>query len=385
MSMSEDERIGAGSILTRRQILRSAAGVGLGVVAAGPLAACGSGGSSGGTGAGKSLKVAWVMNGPINDGSWETSHAEGMRAVAKALPKVKTSYVDNTQFGDQARQTIMRMAAANDVVFLTTDFGDAQRQAAAAYPNVKFIVCGALLSLPNLLDFYVRNYEVAYVHGVAAAKLTRSNKIGYVASFPVPSVFGDVNGWALGAQSVNPAVRVQVVTISSWYDPQAATQAVDALVSDGCDVVWSIMGDNSVPQAADKRGVWSFAWSRDARDVAPRGYVSTTALDWGPYDIGQVKAVQDGTWRTKPVPGDVLSVGRGVDRGPWGPHVPAAVSSAADAARAKLMSGAVTPFTGPLTDAGGAVRVPKGTAMTDLQLATWNWPVQGVNGLKAGS
>ncbi len=382
--MSEHERLGAVSGITRRQALRSAAGVGLGVVAAGGLAACGSSGASG-SGGGKGLKVAWVMNGPINDGSWETSHAEGMRAVERALPNVKTSYVDNVQFGDQARQTIMRMAASNDVVFLTTDFGDAQRQAAAAYPNVKFIVCGALLSLPNLLGFYVRNYEVAYVHGVAAAKLTRSNKLGYVASFPVPSVFGDVNGWALGAQSVNPAARVQVVTISSWYDPQAATQAVDALVSDGCDVVWSIMGDNSVPQAAEKHGVWSFAWSRDARRVAPRGYVSTTALDWGPYDIEQVKAVQDGTWRTKPVPGDELALGRGVDRGPWGPNVPASVGKAADAARAKLIDGSLTPFAGPIRDAGGAVKVPQGKELSALQLATWNWPVWGVNGLKAGS
>jgi basic membrane protein A len=381
--MSEDERLGAGSGLTRRQILRSAAGVGLGVVAVGPLAACGSSGSSGGSGRG--LKVAWVMNGPINDGSWETSHAEGMRAVEKALPDVKTTYVDNVQFGDSGRQTIMRMAASNDVVFLTTDYGDAQRQAAAAYPNVKFIVCGALMTLPNLLGFYVRNYEVAYVQGVAAAKLTRSNKLGYVASFPVPSVFGDVNGWALGAQSVNPDIEVQVVTISSWYDPQAATQAVDALVSDGADVVWSIMGDNSVPQAAEKRGVWSFAWSRDARRVAPRGYVSTTALDWGPYDVEQVKAVQDGTWRTKPVPGDQLSVGRGVDRGPWGDHVPSSASRAADAARAKLMDGSLNPFEGPIRDASGAVKVPAGKELTDLQLATWNWPVWGVSGLKAGS
>jgi simple sugar transport system substrate-binding protein len=325
------------------------------------------------------------MNGPINDGSWETSHAEGMRAVEKALPGVKTSYVDNVQFGDAARQTIMRMAASNDVVFLTTDYGDAQRQAAAAYPNVKFIVCGALASLPNLLGFYVRNYEVAYVHGVAAAKLTRSNKLGYVASFPVPSVFGDVNGWALGAQSVNPNVEVQVVTISTWYDPQAATQAVDALVSGGADVVWSIMGDNSVPQAAEKRGVWSFAWSRDARRVAPRGYVSTTALDWGPYDIEQVKAVQDGTWRTKPVPGDVLSLGRGVDRGPWGDQVPTSVGKAADAARAKLMDGSLNPFAGPIKDSSGAVKVPAGRELSDLQLATWSWPVLGVRGLKAGS
>lgn len=382
--MSEHERSGAGSILTRRQVLRSAAGVGLGVVAAGPLAACGGGGGAS-DGSGDSVKAALLMLGPINDGAWETSHADGMRAVEKALPDVKATYVDNVAFGDAARQTIMRMAAANDVVFLTTDYGDATSAVAKAHPDVKFVVAGALQSEPNLRSFYVRNYEVAYVHGVAAAMLTRSNKIGYVASFPVPSVFGDVNGWALGAQSVNPDVEVQVVAISSWYDPQAATQAVDALVSNGADVVWSIMGDNSVPQAAEKRGVWSFAWSRDARRVAPRGYVSTTALDWGPYYIEQVKAVQDGTWRTKPVPGDVLSLGRGVDRGPWGDAVPASVGKAGDDARAKLMDGSLNPFAGPITDASGVVRVPEGKELTDLELATWNWPVQGISGLKAGS
>lgn len=388
---SDDARLDslAKDVWTRRQVLRTAAGAGLGALAVGGLAACGSGssgsGGSGGSGGGKELKVAVVMLGPVNDGSWQTSHATGLRAAAKAVPNVTLSFVDNVQFGDAARQTILRVAGQNDVVVLTDDFGDPMLQAAKAYPDTTFMSAGALETTENLLSFYVRNQDVAYVHGVAAAKLTRANKLGYVASFPVPPVFKDVNGFALGAQSVNPDIEVQVVTISAWYDPQAATQAVDALVSGGADVIWSIMGDNSVPQAADKRDVWSIAWSRDASAVAPKRYVNTTALDWAPFYTEQFQAVIDGTWKTLPVPGVQLGLGRGVDHGTWGANVPADVRSAADAARKKIADGSVNPFAGPLTDNTGAVRVPKGKELTPLELATWSWPVAGINGLKASA
>lgn len=386
--MSEGE-IHAGSdheldLSSRRRFLRFAAAAGIGIAAAGPLAACAASPSSGsGGGPKKSLKAAWVMNGPINDGSWEASHEEARQAVAK-IPNVTTSYVDNVAFGDSARQTLMRMAARNDILFLTTDFADAQRQAAEANPDTKFVVAGTRQSLPNLVGFYVRNWQVSYILGVAAAKLTKSNKLGYVASFPVPQVYADVNGLALGAQSVNPDIEVQVVSINSWYDPQAATQAVDALVSGGADFVWGIMGDNSVPQAGEKRGVWSAAASRDARKVAPNGYVSTTQFDWAPFCVEQAKAVMDGTWKTLPEPGHLLALGEGIDRGKWGDKVPAEVRKTADAARAKILSGELNPFVGPLTDSKGKVRVPDGSELNQKQLATWSWPVKGVSGLKAG-
>jgi basic membrane protein A and related proteins len=387
VQIHEGDELGV-NLLSRRRVLGLAGLAMAGLGSGGILSACGaddgaSGGGGGGGGAGgEGTKIAWAMNGPINDQSWEATHAQSMRAVEKAFPNAEVSYVDQVPFGKQGEQTFLKLAQdGNKLVFVTTAFGDDLARAAERSPDTIFMGVGEDKTSKNVGFYYVANWSVAYILGVAAGLLTKSNTLGYVASFPVANVFADVNGLLLGARSVNPDAEVRVVKIDSWYDPPKAVQAVNALVDQGADFVWHILGDTAVPQAAEKRGVWSAAWSLDARQVAPKGYVSTTLSNWDDYCVETARAVIQGDFKPPQFPpGDILELGKGVDRGDWGDRVPEDVRSEADAVRAKLMGG-FNPFVGPIRDSKGKERVAEGEEIDTTTFLTWDWSFEGVNGI----
>ena len=104
----------------------------------------------------------------------------------------------------------------------------ATRWVAKRSPKVAFFECDGRNPLDNLGTYYVAHWYPTYVTGVAAGLMSKSGKLGYVGSFPVPSVFSGTNSFLMGARSVNPNATIQVININSWFDPQAATQAGSA-------------------------------------------------------------------------------------------------------------------------------------------------------------
>jgi basic membrane lipoprotein Med (substrate-binding protein (PBP1-ABC) superfamily) len=196
---------------------------------------------------------------------------------------------------------------------------------------------------------------------------------------PVPSVYSGVNAFLMGARSVNPNATMQVILINSWFDPQAAAQAGTALIDNGCDFLFGIMDEAAYLQVAEKRGVPAVMWNTDVRRYGPKSYVSSIVVNWNDFYVEQVKARLAGTWK-----GDqkiLLDIGHGVDRDAWGESVPEAVRKQADAVRTKMLSG-YSPFVGEIKDIKGTVRVPKGQKMDDMALYNWDWPIEGVSGLK---
>jgi basic membrane lipoprotein Med (substrate-binding protein (PBP1-ABC) superfamily) len=217
------------------------------------------------------------------------------------------------------------------------------------------------------------------VLGVAAGLMSKTGKLGYVGSLPVPTVFCGVNSFLMGAQSVNPKATMQVILINSWFDPQAAAQAGTALIDNGCDFLFGVMDEAAYLQVAEKRGVPAAMWNTDVRRYGPKSYVSSVVVDWTKFYVEQTKLRLEGNWK-----GDkyfLLDMGAGVDRDPWGESVPESVRKQADDVRAKMLTG-YTPFVGEIKDVSGAVKVPKGTTMTDMELYNWDWPIQGVTGLR---
>jgi len=190
----------------------------------------------------------------------------------------------------------------------------------------------------------------------------------------------NVNSFQLGARSVNPQVQTQVVSINSWFDPQAATQAANALIDAGCDVLYGIMDEPAYLQVAEKRGKWAVMWNTDIRRFGPNAYVSSLMLDWDAFYLAQVKARLDGSWK-----GDrnavLLPLGAGTDRDKWGQNVPKEVAAKVDEMRERMLKGH-TPFAGPIQDNKGEVRVPQGTEMdVNTLYVNWRWPMQGITGL----
>ena len=215
--------------------------------------------------------------------------------------------------------------------------------------------------------------------GVAAGLMSRTGKLGYVASFPVSSVFSGTNAYLMGARSVNPKASVQVITINSWFDPQGATQAGTALIDNGCDFLFGIMDEAGYLQVAEKRGVPAAMWNTDMRAFGPKSYVTSIVCDWNAYYVDQVGKRIAGRWTPDTA---ILPMGRGIDVDKWGESVPKDVQTRADAVRARILGG-WSPFAGEIKDAKGAVRVKAGETMTEDQLYNWDWSIEGVSGLSS--
>ncbi len=322
--------------------------------------------------------IAFGYVGPVSDEGWTWSHEQGRLAVEAAFPKIKTMKVESIPFSANATRTFKRFVSDGaTLVIATTSWGDLFEDVAKRTPDVAFLECGALNQSSNLGSFYIAHWYPSYVTGVAAGLMSKSGKLGYVASFPLPAVNASANAFLLGAKSVNPAATMQVIAIHSWFDPQAAAQAATALIDSGADILFGIMDDPAYLQVAEKRGVKAVMWNTDLRRYGPKAYVSSVVLDFKKYYVDQVRARLAGNWVPERM---ILPMGVGVDADAWGETVPEPVRRQADAVRAKIMGG-WSPFVGELKDNKGVVRLASGQRMTEDEINTWGWPVDGVSGL----
>jgi len=235
--------------------------------------------------------IAFGHTGPVADEGWTWSHDQGMKAVQAAFPKLKTVFVESIPYSADATRTFRQFVSQGaNMVFATSNYGDFLYDVAKKSPDVAFYECDGRNPLDNLSTYYVAHWYPTYVTGVAAGLMSKSGKLGYVGSFPVPSVFSGTNAFLMGARSVNPAATMQVIAINSWFDPQAATQAGTALIDNGADLVFGIMDEAGYLQVAEKRGAKAVMWNTDIRRFGPKAYVSSIVIDFKKFYVDQVRA-----------------------------------------------------------------------------------------------
>ncbi|OBZ95032.1 membrane protein [Pararhizobium polonicum] len=317
--------------------------------------------------------------GPITDEGWTWSHHQGLLAVKEAFPKLKKVIeVENVPYSADATRTYRQFVSEGaNMIFDTSSTGDFLHDVVKRAPDVAFMECNGHQTMDNLGWYYLAHWYPTYVLGVAAGHLSKTGKLGYVASFPVASVYTSTNAFLMGARTVNPNATLQTIVINSWFDPQAATQAGTALIDNGCDFLFGIMDEAGYLQVAEKRGVWAAMWNTDIRRYGPNSYVSSIIIDFKDFYVDQVKKRLAGEWTPTE---NLFGMGKGVDRDAWGEKVPADVAKAADAVRDKILGG-WSPFVGELKDTTGTVRLAKDQKMTELELYNWDWSVEGVSGL----
>jgi len=361
------------TILTRRTLLAGAASLPLAprlARAAAPLAAVAS----------KDAVIAFGHIGPVSDGGWTSTHHAAMLAAKQAFPLAKFLEVESIPVSADATRTFRQFVENGaNIVFVTSEYGDLLSSVADDAPEVAFLECNGHRTSDNEGWYYIQHWMVSYVIGVAAAKMSKTGKLGFVGSFPVPAVYGCANSFLLGARSVRPDTTAQVILINSWFDPQAASQAASALIQNGVDMMYTNLDDASCLQVAEKAGIKCATWNTDMRKSGPTAYVTSLLLDWNPYCIGQIDNRLKGTWTGGGQ--TLLPMGKGVDRDAWGQSVPPDVAALADSVRTRIIGG-WNPFMGEIRDSAGTIRVPKGQAMDDAACNSWSWPVQGVSGLK---
>ncbi len=323
-------------------------------------------------------KVGFVYIGVPGDGGWTFEHDKGRQLVDETFGITSTT-VENVPEGPDAERVIEELAQDHDIIF-TTSFGymDPTVNVAKKYPDVVFMHATGYKTADNLGTYQGKGYQPGYLAGIAAGKLTKNNKIGYVGAFPIPEVIYTINAFTLGAQSVNPNIEVSVIWSNTWFDPATERQAAITLLDEGVDVLANYQDSPAGIQAAAERGVWGMGNDSDMNKYAPDTYVTNPTLNWGPYYVDVIQSVIDGTWEPGSYYGG-LKEGM-VDLAPFGKNVPKDVQDAVEVKEKEIIDGSFEVFTGPITDQSGEVKVEEGETMPIEDILSMNWFVKGVKG-----
>ncbi len=326
------------------------------------------------------LKVGFVYVGPVGDFGWTYQHDQGRLAVEKEFgDRVETTYVESVPEGPDAERVIRQLAASGHGLIFTTSFGymDPTLKVAKMFPDVKFEHATGYRRAGNVSTYSARFYEGRHVIGMIAGMMTKTNKIGYIASVPIPEVVRGINAATLAARAVNPDVTTQVIWVNSWYDPGKEADAAKALISNGADIIMQHTDSPAALQAAQIAGVLAFGQASNMIKFAPDAQMTAIMDNWAPYYIERVRAVLDGTWESTDNWGGIAA--GEVEMAPY-TNLPDDVKAAAEKAAADVASGAVHPFTGPVKDRDGTERIAAGAIADDGMMLGMNWFVEGVKG-----
>lgn len=327
------------------------------------------------------LKVGFVYVGPIGDHGWTYRHDIGRLAIEKELgAKVTTSYVESVKEGPDAERVLRQLAGDGHDLIFTTSFGfmNPTVKVAKKFPDVKFEHATGYKRADNVSTYAARFYEGRYVAGLIAGKMTKSNVIGYVGSFPIPEVVRGINAFTLALRSVNPKAEVKVVWVNTWYDPAKEGDAAKALIDQGADIILQHTDSPAPLQVAEARGVHGFGQASDMKNFAPKAQLSSIIDNWDGYYVARAKAALDGSWTSEDTWGGLKS--GMVEMAPFSDAVPADAKKLAEAAIAGQIDGSVFAFTGPIKDQSGTVRVEAGARLDDGALLGMDWYVEGVQG-----
>jgi basic membrane protein A len=354
----------------------------------------------------KKLKACFVYVGPIGDVGWTFAHNEARLAAEKAIPGLETRYVESVPEG-QAMPVIDRLVADGCNVIFTTSFGfmDQTLEAAKKYPEVIFSHASGFKRAPNMATYMADFYQVYYLNGLMAGALTKSGKVGYVGAFPIPELKRHISAFALGVRAVNPRATINVKWINTWFDPAKAREAAEALIAEGNDILAFTEDTATVVQTAAKKKVPSFSHYNSMYKYAPDYVVSGQIVHWEKIYIDFLKKVQNGTYTNKNLQ-DVDywwllregAVELGAQTGmPINPKFIPALKAAKMTVNGKQVSvydrvmqllkdmsspkPTFDPFTGPIKDRYGVLRVPAGRTMTVKELNEMKWMAPGVVGL----
>ncbi|WP_291428332.1 BMP family ABC transporter substrate-binding protein [Deinococcus sp.] len=350
------------------------------------------------------LKACFIYVGPVGDIGWSYAHDQARKLSEKALPWLETKYVESVPEG-QATSVIDRLVKDNCQVIFTTSFGfmDQTLEAAKKYPNVIFAHASGFKRAPNMATYMADFYQLYYLNGMMAAAVSKTDKLGYVAAFPVPELKRHISAFALGARAVNPKATVSVKWINAWFDPNKAREAAESLISEGAGALAFTEDTATVVQTAGARKVPVFAHYTAMYKFAPDFVVSGQLVHWDKIYIDFLSKVHSGTYTTKNLQNvDYWNLLRGgsVELGAqdgmainpkWVPALKAksvTVGGKKVSVYDRVMTlkanmergGGFDPFTGPIKDRNGILRVPAGKVASIADLNSMSWVAPGVTG-----
>ena len=333
------------------------------------------------------LKVAFAYVGPVGDGGWTFAHDNARKAIEKEFgAKIQTSYVENVPEAADAERVFRDMASQGNKLIFGTTFGymEPMLKVAGDTPDVKFEHATGYKQAPNMRTYDSRTYEGAYMAGVIAGGMTKTNTLGVVGSVPIPEVVRNINSFTMGAQSVNPNVKTKVVWVNKWFDPPNETAAAQSLINGGADVLMQNTDSSAVLQTAGKAGKYAFGWDSDMTAYAPNAHLASAVINWVPYYKKATQDALDGKWQggghtwwgVKEGAIDIVSISD---------KVPADIKTKVEGVKAGLKDGSFVIWKGPITSNDGKEMLAAGTNADDKFLGGINFFVKGVEGKVPGA
>ena len=333
------------------------------------------------SGAAAQTKVGFLYVGKTSDFGWTYGHDQGRLAVDKAFgADVETTYIDSVPEGADAERVLTQLALSGHELIFTTSFGymDATINVAERFPNVKFEHATGYKRADNVSTYLARFYEGRAVIGHIAGKMTESNVIGYIASYPIPEVIRGINSAYIHAKKANPDVEFKIVWVYTWFDVAKEADAAQALIEQGADVLMQHTDSAAPMTIAEEEGIFAFGQASDMKQFGPTARLSSIIDNWAPYYVERTRAVMDGTWESADAWG---GIGKGmVELGEFSERIPQEVRDEAQALSDALASGEYHAFTGPLNLQDGSVWLADGEVADDGTLRGMDFYVEGIEG-----
>jgi simple sugar transport system substrate-binding protein len=327
------------------------------------------------------LKVAFAYVGPVGDAGWTFAHDNARKAIeAEFGDRIVTSFVENVPESADAERVMRDLVGQGNKLIFGTTFGymEPMLKVAADSKDVKFEHATGYKTADNMRTYDSRTYEGAYMAGVIAGSMTKSNTLGVVASIPIPEVIRNINSFTLGAQSVNPKVKTKVVWVNKWFDPPKEGEGAQSLISGGADVLFQNTDSSAVLQKAEEKGKFAFGWDSDMSKFGPNSHLASAVINWTPYYSKAVKDALDGTWQTGGVWWGVKE--GAIDLVSISDKVPAEVKDKVAKIKAGLTDGSFVIWKGPIVGQDGKEVLAKDAVADDKFLSGVNFYIKGVEG-----
>ncbi len=330
------------------------------------------------------LIVGAIHVGSILDAGYNEAEHDGLMEMIANVPCIKLTEAENVPEGPNVvpvMEEMIQVEGAKLIFPQSYGYQDFALQVAGAHPDVVFEHPSGYKQAKNFGTYWGGSVDLMYVEGIAAAMTTKSNKLGFVGAMPIPQTIAAIDAFELGAQTINPNVTTTVIWINTWADAGKETAATNTLVSQGVDVVTSIVDSPvGVVQTAEKAGIWSIGYhSATVAKFAPQHWLTGLDFNFGPAFTKMAQDVIAGTWTAQNLM-EPLSAGM-VKLAPFGANVPQTVQTAVTKAAADAAAPGFVFLKGPISDQAGTVRIAAG-ATTDI--TQWgnavDWFVKGVIG-----
>jgi len=364
----------------------------------------------------KRIKAGFIYVGPVGDFGWTFGHDRGRKYALEKLPWLDTIYAESVPEAEAAGPIDRMIADGADIVF-TTSFGfmDPTIAAGQRHPDKTFMHCSGYKRSRNVGTYFAEFYQLYYLNGLAAGAVSKTGKIGYVAAHPIPEVIRHINAFVLGAREVNPQIECSVVWLFSWFDPSKTRDAAVSLIeSQNADVLAYTEDSPTTLQVAQEyqdkgRPVWSFSHYSDMTNYGPKAHLTGQVVEWGLMYEYILSKLYAGNWRPEDlwgrigdgvgykwqlpeskstaeavegtfevIPGQQEFYDNVVHLAPLNPAIPEMYRALILRRYEEMKEMLFEPFTGPIKDQDGNLRLEAGQRATHDDLWGMNWFVEGI-------